>query len=158
MAPKPPAAATGYASTTRLEPLSTSLYAATTAASTRAEEATLLFGNIASLLDEQLQGQSAKSLPSHLRKDFITFCQDISIVARRHFDSHVRGISRPPPHMGTRSSLAPPKPPPPLPKAQEPLRPKSLPRTNLCQVVKQPEPQNQLRNDQQHMRTSLQNP
>lgn len=96
MAPKPPAAATGYASTTRLEPLSTSLYAATTAASTRAEEATLLFGNIASLLDEQLQGQSAKSLPSHLRKDFITFCQDISIVARRHFDSHVRGISRPP--------------------------------------------------------------
>lgn len=98
MPPRPPAPvpAGGPASTTRQKSLSESLLAVTTAASTRAEEGTLLFSNIASILDEQLQGEPVKALPSHLRKSFYAFCQDISTVAQRHFDNHVRGSPRPP--------------------------------------------------------------
>jgi hypothetical protein len=97
--PRPPAPAPAGrpASTTRQISLSESLLAVTTAASTRAEEATLLFSNIASMLDAQLQGEPEKAVPHHLRKSFYAFCQDISTVAQHHFDSHVRGAPRPPP-------------------------------------------------------------
>jgi hypothetical protein len=100
MPPRPPAPvpapAAGITSKMRLKPLLETLQAVTTAATTRAEEASLLFSNVASLLNVQLHGEPAKAIPLYLRKSFYAFCQDISTVAERHFESHARGSPRPP--------------------------------------------------------------
>ncbi|KAI1003546.1 hypothetical protein K3495_g4660 [Podosphaera aphanis] len=64
----------------------------TTFAANRNEEATLMFQNIACILDDAI---SEGHLPQHLRKLFREFVVDLTSVTRRHFDSDVRGITRP---------------------------------------------------------------
>ncbi|KAI1004397.1 hypothetical protein K3495_g3817 [Podosphaera aphanis] len=53
-----------------------------------------MFQNIASVLDDALDEYS--SLPQHLQKSFRNFIVDLSSVARRNFECHVRGSQRPP--------------------------------------------------------------
>ncbi|KAI0998427.1 hypothetical protein K3495_g9765 [Podosphaera aphanis] len=70
------------------------LLSTTSAANTRTQEATLLFQNIACVLDNAIIEN--KNLPQHLKKPFYNFVADFNSVARRHFDCHVRGSPRPP--------------------------------------------------------------
>ncbi|KAI1004485.1 hypothetical protein K3495_g3727 [Podosphaera aphanis] len=70
------------------------LLSTTSAADTRNNEATLMFQNIACVLDDALSENNA--LPQHLQKPFRNFIADLSSVARRHFECHVRGSHRPP--------------------------------------------------------------
>lgn len=70
------------------------LLSTTSAATTRNEEATLLFQNIACILDD---ASNEEHLPHHLIKVFREFIADLSMVAHRHFDRHVKGSPRPPP-------------------------------------------------------------
>ncbi|KAI0995494.1 hypothetical protein K3495_g12688 [Podosphaera aphanis] len=65
----------------------------TSAAANRNENATLMFQNIACILDNAI---SEDHLPRHLQKPFREFVADLTSMARRHFDSHVRGTTRPP--------------------------------------------------------------
>ncbi|KAI1003876.1 hypothetical protein K3495_g4337 [Podosphaera aphanis] len=64
----------------------------TSAAANRNEEATLMFQNIACILDDAI---SEDHLPQHLRKPLRDFVVDLTSVAPRHYDSHVRGTIRP---------------------------------------------------------------
>lgn len=60
-----------------------------------------MFQNIACILDD---ATSVEHLPQHLYKPFREFVADLTSVARRHFDSHVRGSARPPhPYLAPRS-------------------------------------------------------
>ncbi|KAI1003670.1 hypothetical protein K3495_g4534 [Podosphaera aphanis] len=70
------------------------LLSTTSAATTRNEEAILLFQNIACVLDDAMNGSN---LPQHLQQPFREFVADINTVARRHFERHVRGSRRSPP-------------------------------------------------------------
>ncbi|KAI0995653.1 hypothetical protein K3495_g12526 [Podosphaera aphanis] len=70
------------------------LLSTTSAADTRNHEATLMFQDIASVLDDALEEYS--SLPQHLQKSFRNFVADLNSVARRHLECHVRGSQRPP--------------------------------------------------------------
>ncbi|KAI1005042.1 hypothetical protein K3495_g3175 [Podosphaera aphanis] len=79
------------------------LLSTTSAADTRNREATLMFQNIASVLDEAICENVA--LPQHLNKPFREFVADLNAVTRRHFESHVRGSPRPPkPYSSTQAA------------------------------------------------------
>ena len=86
--------------------LAEALLLTTSAATNRNEEATLMFENIASVLDDAL---SEIVLPQHLQTNFHEFISDLTAVARRHFECHVRGTPRPPkPYSTGATSLTPP--------------------------------------------------
>lgn len=74
--------------------LTESLLSTTSAADARNREATLMFQNIAIVLDEAIGDND--TLPLHLKKKFREFVTDLNLVARRHFECHVRGSPRPP--------------------------------------------------------------
>lgn len=71
-----------------------SLLSSTSAADTRNQEVTLLFQNIASVLDEAISENSC--LPQHLNRPFREFIKDLKTVACRHFESYIRGLDRQP--------------------------------------------------------------
>ncbi|KAI0996690.1 hypothetical protein K3495_g11495 [Podosphaera aphanis] len=82
--------------------LTETLLSTTSAADARNREATLMFQNIAAVLDEAISEDTA--LPQHLKKRFRDFVADLNSVARRHFECHVRGSPRPPkPYTETQS-------------------------------------------------------
>ena len=70
------------------------LLSTTSAATTRNQEATLMFQHIASVLDDAIDNNN--SIPNHLQKPFRDFVTDLSCIARRHFECHIRGSPRPP--------------------------------------------------------------
>lgn len=86
--PHPPYAASSVGK----GPLAEILLQTTSAATNRNEEAKLIFENIATVLDDAL---NEIVLPQHLQKTFREFITDLTAVARRHFESHVRGTNRP---------------------------------------------------------------
>ncbi|KHJ34080.1 hypothetical protein EV44_g3918 [Erysiphe necator] len=82
------------------------LLSSTSAAATRNEEATLLFQNIACVLDDAL---NMDHLRLHLHKPLNDFIVDLNAVARRHFDCHINGTERPPkPYTATPIIINPP--------------------------------------------------
>lgn len=82
------------------------LLSTTFAADSRNREATLMFQNIAVVLDEAISEDT--TLPQHLTKKFRDFVADLNSVARRHFECHVRGSPRPPePYSATQSTRIP---------------------------------------------------
>ncbi|KAI0997822.1 hypothetical protein K3495_g10367 [Podosphaera aphanis] len=91
--PPPPPPLPYSARTGGVESLTEILLSTTFAATTRNEEATLLFQNIACILDD---AYSEDGLPQHLQKPFRNFVADLNMVARRHFECHIRGSPRPP--------------------------------------------------------------
>lgn len=72
--------------------LAETLLLTTSAATNRIEEATLMFQKIVAVLDDALK---EIVLPQHLQRNFREFITDLNAVARQHFESHVRGTSRP---------------------------------------------------------------
>ncbi|VDB83990.1 Bgt-20260 [Blumeria graminis f. sp. tritici] len=71
------------------------LLSTTSAADIRNQEVTLLFQNIACILDDATNGDC---LQQHLLKPFCEFIADLNTVARRYFECHVRDTPRPPAH------------------------------------------------------------
>lgn len=71
------------------------LLSTTSAADSRNQEATLMFQTIACILDDALS-ENSTLLPQHLQNAFQSFIADLSTVARRHYECHVRGFQRPP--------------------------------------------------------------
>ena len=65
------------------------------AANTRNHEATLMFRNIACVLDNVLN-ENKNIFPQHLHKPYRDFIANLSVVARRHFECHIKGSQRPP--------------------------------------------------------------
>ncbi|POS83522.1 hypothetical protein EPUL_006740, partial [Erysiphe pulchra] len=74
------------------ETLSEILLSATSAATARNQEATLLFQNTCNILGDAL---SVDHLPFHLHKPLRDFITDLNAVAQRHSNSRVNGTSRP---------------------------------------------------------------
>jgi hypothetical protein len=96
MPPRQPAPAVATAITMRPATLQANLQLATAAAATRASEAQQLYSSVAEMLDAHRHGEPAKALPTHMKTAFKAFCDDISVVAQRHFESYIRGSPRPP--------------------------------------------------------------
>lgn len=92
--PLPPPPLQASTSKGRGESLTEILLSTTSAAATRNEEATLLFQNIACILDDALH---LDHLPHHLHNVLRDFITDLNTVARRHFERHVNALPRPPP-------------------------------------------------------------
>ncbi|KAI0998122.1 hypothetical protein K3495_g10071 [Podosphaera aphanis] len=63
----------------------------TAAVTTRTNEATLMFGGVASAIDEATRGVNSPALHSHLRIVYEEFLSLLQAVAQSFFDSHVRG-------------------------------------------------------------------
>jgi hypothetical protein len=95
MPPRQPAPAVAPA-TMRPATLQANLQLATAAAATRASEAQQLYSSVADMLDAHRHGEPAKALPTHMKTAFKAFCNDMSAVAQRHFESYIRGSPRPP--------------------------------------------------------------
>ena len=74
-------------------PLTDILLSTTSAANRRAEEATLVFQNIACVLDDAICGEH---LPPYLLITLRNFAEDLKAVAKRHFENHLCGLPRPP--------------------------------------------------------------
>ena len=74
-----------------LRSLTETLLLTTTAATTRTNEATLMFGGVASAIDEAARGANSPVLPPHLRGIYEEFLSRLHAVAQSFFESHVRG-------------------------------------------------------------------
>lgn len=96
MPPRQPAPAAATATTMRPSTLQANLQLAAAAATTRASEAQQLYSSVADMLDAHRHGEPAKALPTHMKTAFKAFCDDMSAVAQRHFESYIRGSPRPP--------------------------------------------------------------
>ncbi|KAI0995180.1 hypothetical protein K3495_g13001 [Podosphaera aphanis] len=75
--------------------LTETLLLTTSAANTKADEATLMFGGVAAAVYEAARGTSAPNVPQHLMKTYQDFLMRLQSVAQEFFESHVRGY--PPP-------------------------------------------------------------
>jgi hypothetical protein len=96
MAPRQPAPAVAIVTAMRPATLEANLQLAAAAATTRASEAQQLFSSVANMLDAHRHGEPARALPTHMKTAFKAFCDDMSVVAQRHFESYIRGSPRPP--------------------------------------------------------------
>lgn len=96
MPPRQPAPAVATVTAMRPATLQANLQLAAAAATTRASEAQQLFSSVADMLDAHRHGEPAKALPTHMKTAFKAFCDDMSVVAQRHFESYIRGSPRPP--------------------------------------------------------------
>ncbi|KAI0998616.1 hypothetical protein K3495_g9581 [Podosphaera aphanis] len=72
--------------------LSETLLLTTAAATTRTEEAMLMFGGVASALDEASRGANAPIIPQHLANTYQLFIERVQEVTQDFFDNHVRGL------------------------------------------------------------------
>ncbi|KAI0994786.1 hypothetical protein K3495_g13396 [Podosphaera aphanis] len=72
--------------------LTETLLLTTTSATTRTQEATLMFGNVASAIDEAARGTNYHALPHHLKGTYEKFLYCLQEVAQGFFESHVRGV------------------------------------------------------------------
>ncbi|KAI1001768.1 hypothetical protein K3495_g6433 [Podosphaera aphanis] len=75
--------------------LTETLLLTTTAANTRADEATLMFGGVAAAVDEATRRATAPNIPRHLMKTYQDFLTRLQSVALEFFESHVRGYPHP---------------------------------------------------------------
>ncbi|KHJ34831.1 hypothetical protein EV44_g4245 [Erysiphe necator] len=82
------------------ESLTEILMSTTSAAEKRTQEAKLIFQKIATILDE---ARDKIELPEQLQKPYRDFIANLNIVARRHFERHVKDTPRPPPPYATSS-------------------------------------------------------
>ncbi|POS83035.1 hypothetical protein EPUL_005871 [Erysiphe pulchra] len=73
----------------------------TTYAAEKRTQAKLIFQQIATILDEV---RDEIELPVQLQKPYRDFIADFNIVARRHFERHVKDTPRPPPPYATSST------------------------------------------------------
>jgi len=69
---------------------------AITAAATRATEGEKLYAGLAELLDSHAERDDIKNLPTHMRNALKALNDDLSTVARRHYEAYIRGSERPP--------------------------------------------------------------
>ncbi|KAI0998755.1 hypothetical protein K3495_g9438, partial [Podosphaera aphanis] len=69
--------------------LTETLLLSTTAANTRTEEANLMFGGVASAIDDATR--EASTMPQHLITTYQEFLERLQSVAQEFFESHVRG-------------------------------------------------------------------
>lgn len=131
MPARQPVRAAVTASTTRSTTLLEALQLEESAASVRATEAKQLYSPAATWFDEYRKGETA-ALPPHMKAAFKAFCDDISFVARRHFEAYIRGYPRPPaPYMAPADEPAtPPDSVPALPDSTA-SRPRSASRSGL---------------------------
>ncbi|KAI0997549.1 hypothetical protein K3495_g10639 [Podosphaera aphanis] len=81
---QPPGGGTKY--------LTETLLLTTAAATTRTDEATLMFGPVASALDEATRGASAPVIPHHLVNTYQQFIERTQSVAQEFFDNYVRRV------------------------------------------------------------------
>ncbi|CCU77161.1 reverse transcriptase [Blumeria hordei DH14] len=88
--------------------LTETLNQATSAANTRTQEATLLFGSVAAALDNVTCDTAASTIPLHLQKTYNEFLTRMQAVAQEFFENHVRGV--PIPATNTHLLTAQPKP------------------------------------------------
>ncbi|KAI1003493.1 hypothetical protein K3495_g4715 [Podosphaera aphanis] len=72
--------------------LTETLLLTTTAATTRTDEATLMFGPVASALAEATRRASALAILQHLVNTHQQFTERVQSVAQEFFDDHVRGV------------------------------------------------------------------
>ena len=130
MPPRQPASAVATAITMRPATLQANLQLAAAAATTRTSEAQQLYSSVADMLDAHRYGEPAMALPTHMKTAFKAFCDDISVVAQRHFESYIRGSPRPPaPYMiNIDTPKTPPDSAPSLP-SQPPSQPQSRSRS-----------------------------
>ncbi|KAI1004384.1 hypothetical protein K3495_g3829 [Podosphaera aphanis] len=63
----------------------------TAAVTTRTNEATLMFGGVASAIDEATRAVNSPAHPSHLRVVYEEFLSHLQAAAQSFFESHVRG-------------------------------------------------------------------
>ncbi|CAG8982031.1 hypothetical protein HYALB_00014023 [Hymenoscyphus albidus] len=89
MAPPPPT--TSSATPPQPTSMSYQLENIINAATTRAEEARLVFSPIAALWDDYRQSEDVQKLPSRLRKPLSTLCTEITEVVNKHFESYIKG-------------------------------------------------------------------
>lgn len=127
------------------------------AANARAKEAKELYAPLAAWLDKFMRAEAYKALPQHQRSACKAFCDDLALVARRHFDAYTRGIPRPPaPYTAT--AYNPPTPPPEAETNQALLSSAQQPMTYAQAAQTSQSPQTAPANNTQRLQRAATNP